>query len=78
MPKDWMLELAAKYEETRRQYPQDKLIILFDIDGTILDTRYMVLHVLQAFDKEHATHLFEQLQVSDIRVHENQVDRLLA
>ena len=78
MQKDWMLELAAKYEDTRRQYPQDKLIILFDIDGTILDTRYMVLHVLQAFDKEHATHLFEELQVSDIKVHENQVDRLLA
>ena len=77
MQKDWMLELAVKYEETRRQYPQDKLIILFDIDGTILDIRYMVLHVLQAFDKEHATHLFQELQVSDIRVHENQVDRLL-
>ncbi len=78
MQKDWMRELAAKYEETRRQYPQDKLIILFDIDGTILDIRYMVLHVLQAFDKEHATHFFDELQVSDITVHENQVDRLLA
>ncbi len=78
MKSDWMSELAAKYEETRRQYPKDRLMILFDIDGTILDTRYMVLHVLQAFDREHGTHLFQKLQVSDIKVHENQVDSFLA
>lgn len=78
MQKDWMLELARKYEETRRRYPKDKLMAVFDIDGTILDTRYMILHVLQDFDKEHGTHLFQKLNVSDIRTHENQVDLLLA
>lgn len=78
MKKDWMTELAAQYEKTRREYPDDRLIILFDIDGTILDNRFMVLYVLQAFDKEHGTRFFQKLQVSDINVHENQVDRLLA
>ena len=38
----------------------------------------MVLHVLRAFDKEHSTRFFQKLQVSDINVHENQVDLLLA
>ena len=75
---DWMSELAAKYEETRRQYPQDRLMILFDIDGTILDTRYMVLHVLQSFDREHGSQLFQKLRTSDIKVHENQVGSFLA
>ena len=78
MPADWMSELAAQYEKTRRQYPQDQLMIVFDIDGTILDTRYMILRVLQAFDKEHGTQYFQKLQLSDVRVHENQVDGLLA
>ncbi len=78
MPTDWMSTLAARYEKTRRQYPQDNLMIVFDIDGTILDTRYMILCVLQAFDEEHGTNFFQKLQVSDIRIHENQVDRLLA
>ena len=78
MPTDWMSELAAHYEKTRRQYPQDNLMIVFDIDGTILDTRYMILRVLQAFDKEHGTQYFQKRQISDIRIHENQVDRFLA
>ena len=78
MAKDWMVQLASHYEQTRRQHPQDQLIVLFDIDGTILDMRYLVLNVLHAFDKEHGTSFFRRLQVSDIKVHENQVDRLLA
>ena len=77
MKKDWMVELASHYERARHQYPQDRLMLLFDIDGTILDTRYMVLHVLKVFDKAHGTRLFQKLQVTDIKVHENQVNRLL-
>jgi hypothetical protein len=73
-----MAELAHYYEKTRRQHPQDRLMILFDIDGTILDMRYMILHVLQAFDKKHGTRFFRKLRVSDIKLHENQVDVLLA
>ncbi len=75
---DWMAELASHFEKIRDQYPQDRHIILFDIDGTILDSRHMVLHVLQAFDEERGTSYFQRLQVSDIEVHENQVNRLLA
>ncbi len=52
-------------------------MILFDIDGTILDMRYMVLFVLKAFDKKNKTPFFQKLQLSDITVHENQVDQLL-
>lgn len=73
-----MAELVSHYEKIRRLYPQDRLMILFDIDGTILDMRYMVLFVLKAFDKKHGTHFFSKLKVSDIAVHENQVDHFLA
>jgi hypothetical protein len=76
--KNWMAELAAHYEKTRRLYPQDKLMTLFDIDGTILDMRYMVQYVLQAFDRNQGTRFFQDLRVSDINVHENQVQHLLA
>ncbi len=55
MATDWMTELASHYEKVRDQHPQDRLIILFDIDGTILDSRHLVHHVLQAFDEEHGT-----------------------
>ena len=78
LEQNWMAELAHHHNKTRRQYPKDRLIILFDIDGTILDMRYMVLRVLQSFDKEYNTRFFRKMQVVDIKVHENQVDRLLA
>ena len=75
--KSWMATLASHYDDTRHSYPEDRLMILFDIDGTILDMRYMVFYVLRAFDKEHETHFFQKLQLSDITVHENQLDHLL-
>jgi len=72
-----MAELASHYERARKQHPKDRLIVLLDIDGTILDMRFMVLSVLQAFDRTNNTQFFRKLKVSDITVHENQVDRLL-
>jgi len=74
--KNWMQELATHYERTRARYPQDKLLILFDIDGTILDMRHMIRFVLQAFDRAHGTRFFRYLRISDITVHENHVEHL--
>lgn len=79
MPKkNWMAELAKHYHKIRQQYPEDRLMILFDIDGTILDMRYLVHHMLHSYDRHHGTDFFKDLQVSDIHVHENQVHQLLA
>jgi len=52
-------------------------MIVFDIDGTILDMRYMVHYVLQSYDRAHGTHFFRTLEISDITVHENHVTELL-
>lgn len=53
-------------------------MVLFDVDGTILDMRYMVCHTLQAYDSTHGTRFFDNLQPEDITVHEDHVTRLLA
>jgi hypothetical protein len=37
---DWMKALAGQYRQARRRYPDDDLLIVFDIDGTILGTRF--------------------------------------
>jgi hypothetical protein len=55
---DWMWELPLHYERMRRAYPDHELCIVFDIDGTILDVRYLVAHALLAYDREHATRYF--------------------
>ncbi len=74
---DWMWELAVHYERMRRAYPDHELCIVFDIDGTILDLRYLVVHALLAYDREHATEYFQGLRAEDVTVHENRIDQFL-
>ncbi|MGC9324918.1 MAG: hypothetical protein ACP5G0_09270 [Desulfomonilia bacterium] len=52
-------------------------MIVFDVDGTILDMRYLTLHVLHTFDKRHNTGFFTHLRPEDISIHENSIDTLL-
>ena len=75
--KSWMSKLARHYDKVRARHPDDELLILFDIDGTILDMRCMVLYLLTKYDEEHGTTLFQRLALADIDVHEDQVERLL-
>lgn len=73
----WMKTLASHYAHAKSGYPNKKLIILFDIDGTILDMRHMMCHVLKSYDAIHGTRFFDTLQLEDIHVHENQMEILL-
>lgn len=75
---DWMIALADQFRAMRHRYSEDALMIVFDIDGTILDMRYMIRHVLIDFDRAHNTDYFFGLEAEDIDVHENHVDRFLA
>ena len=76
--KDWMGALASQYRRFRARYPEEQLAIVFDIDGTILDMRFQICHVLFAYDRAHGTKHFYGVSEDDIIVHENQVDRFLA
>ncbi len=77
MASDWMKSLSQHYETACQRYQGQRLMLLSDIDGTILDMRHMIFAVLQSFDREHQTNYFERLQAPDITVHENQVDQLI-
>ena len=72
-----MNKLAEHFEKHRQAYPREKLLIVFDIDGTILDMRHMILYVLKTFDDEMETHYFEGLDNLDIDFHEDHVSSLL-
>lgn len=74
----WMRALASHYEALRRKRPGERLMLVFDIDGTILDMRAAVAYVLLGYDRAHATRWFHGLVPGDIRVHENHVEPLLA
>jgi beta-phosphoglucomutase-like phosphatase (HAD superfamily) len=72
-----MRRLADHYARFRQGYPDDRLLVVFDIDGTILDLRYMVRYVLLDYDRAHGSDLFHGLSVEDIDVHENRAEEFL-
>jgi hypothetical protein len=75
---DWMGTLAARVERMRLAYPEEELAVVFDIDGTIVDTRHLVVHVLLAYDRHHETEHFRGITVDDVVDHETRVDEILA
>ncbi len=74
---DWMGALAAQVERMRLAYPDDELAVVFDIDGTIVDTRHLVVHVLLSYDRHHGTEHFRGITAEDVVEHEARVDQIL-
>lgn len=72
-----MRHLSEHYERTRRRHPTDELCVVFDIDGTILDMRHLVVHVLLAYDRSRRTDHFRGLVADDITHHEDDIDQVL-
>ena len=73
----WMHRLVAHFRHARKCNPNDTLAIVFDIDGTILDTRYLILHTLLGYDRAHNTAMFRSLPIEKITVHESEIELLL-
>jgi hypothetical protein len=73
----WMHHLVRHFRDLRAKHPDDSLVVVFDIDGTIIDTRHLVLHTLLRYDRVHGTSHFRTIGVDDIDVHEVDVDTLL-
>jgi len=57
--------------------PDQQLCIVFDIDGTILDLRHLVVYALLGYDREHGSEYFHGLRAEDVTVHENRIDEFL-
>lgn len=74
----WMTCLIQHYKRMKNRWPTDRLLVVFDIDGTILDTRHVVLDLLKSYDSVHDTQVFKNLGLGDITTHEDQVSGILA
>lgn len=73
----WMQRLLRHYHDLHTRYPDDRLVVVFDIDGTIIDTRHLIHHTLLEYDRCTGTEYFRLLEIDDITVHEAEVDALL-
>ena len=54
--------LSTHYQRTRLRFPEEELCIVFDIDGTILDLRYLIVQVLIDYDRVHGSEHFRGLE----------------
>ncbi len=74
---DWMQALAAHYR-TACSTQTAPLLLLCDIDDTLLDTRFMIRAVLQTGDAERGTRYFADLELDEIWMAESRLAELLA
>ena len=75
--RDWMRALADHVRDARAAGPEDDLAVVFDIDGTIVDTRNVVVHTLLSFDRHHGTEHFVGVTADDVAHHETRIDDIL-
>jgi hypothetical protein len=73
----WMKELGRHHSSMRHAHPDDPLIVVFDIDDTILDLRHAVVHVLASFDRHHGTRFFLGFTVEEVRGDDSDLPRLV-
>ena len=75
---NWMNALARHYQAMRAAHPTDSLLIVFDIDGTILDDHYATLHLLRRADEHFGTNWFRNCTLERVRRHGEDLPGLLA
>ena len=62
----WMKSLSEHYHLMSEAHPQAQIMVVFDIDDTIVDIRIPLLYVLQKYDTIHKTSHFSNLTLEDI------------
>ena len=75
--RNWMLALARHYARLRSAYPTDRLLVVFEIDGPIVDQRHMVRRRLVDYDRVHGTDHFRGVEVADVEVDAENLERCL-
>lgn len=70
-----MLELARHYAQVQSAHPADRLLVVFEIDGPIVDQRHMVRRRLLDYDRAHGTDHFRGVGVDELSVDAGNLER---
>ncbi len=70
-----MLALARHFASSRSAYPTDRLLVVFEIDGPIVDQRHLVRHRLLDFDRAHGTDHFRGVEVTEVETGSGDLER---
>ena len=72
-----MLALARHFARVRSAYPTDRLLVVFEIDGPIVDQRHRVRRLLLDYDRLHGTDHFRGVEVAEDDLHAGNLERFL-
>ena len=59
--RDWIRVLLNHHEQSLQRFPDQRLLVLFDVDDTFLDMRLALASVLLAYDATHGSAYFGAL-----------------
>ena len=59
--RDWTRVLLNHHECSLQRFPDQRLLVLFDVDGTFLDMRLALAGLLRAYDAAHGSAYFGAL-----------------
>lgn len=68
--KNWMITLSEHYKMMRKKYPDSKLMIVFDIDDTIVNIKIPLHYILQKYDNDNETTYFKGMGLEDVTFEE--------
>lgn len=77
MSSTWMQTITEHFQAMRRKHPDEKFMIIFDLENVILDVRYLIHHLLTDYDRINGTSYFNTLVVSDIHTQDKELHDLL-
>ena len=74
--KNWVDDLTFHYEAALGKYPGEKLLIVCDIDQTILDMRHGIVQALLGFDGRQGSRYFDSVGLTDVDGNEDRLQSL--
>lgn len=60
--RDWTRVLVSHHDDSLQRFPDDRLLVLFDVDDTFIDARLAVASLLHAYDTAHGSAHFRGLE----------------
>jgi hypothetical protein len=75
--RNWILELARHYAHVRSAHPTDRLLLVFEIDGPIVDQRHIVRRRLLDYDRVHGSNHFSGVELAEVDVDAGNLERFI-
>jgi hypothetical protein len=75
--RNWTLELARHDAHVRSAHPTDRLLVVSELDGPIVDQRHIVRRRLLDYDRVHGTNHFSGVELAEVDVDAGNLERFI-